>query len=318
MTISVVIPLYNKARYVRRAIDSVLAQPIPDLEIVVVDDGSTDGGADIVRGIADSRIRLVVQENAGECAARNRGIQEASSLDLIAFLDADDEWTPAFLETVTDLHARYPEAGMYGTSYLLCRDGKRWRPTFKDCIDSRDGGLLDDFFQAAAWNSPICSSAVVVPKRVFDQVGGFPVGVRRGGDMHMWTRIALMYRVAWSPVDGAVYHLSAENRAVDTFRADVDVAEAPVITEFLHSGRRPIGSRWVLEEYLTSRRLKNATELYLAGDRAQAKKLVGLTRGTSRFRWWRLRLKLALLIPPSLVPPAQTLWASARRLREKR
>ncbi|MBN1630767.1 MAG: glycosyltransferase family 2 protein [Thermoleophilia bacterium] len=314
MTISVVIPLYNKASHIRRAIDSVLAQSISDVEIVVVDDGSTDGGADAVRGISDPRIKLVAQQNAGESAARNRGIQEASSPDLIAFLDADDEWMPTFLETVTNLRARYPEAGMYGTSFVLRQDDRQWRPTFKDCVDVRDGGLLEDFFRAAAWNSPICSSAVMVPRHVFDEVGMFPMGVKRGGDMHMWTRIALAYRVAWSPIDGAVYHLSAENRAVKTISAGADVPEASVIEEFLSSGRRPLGSRHTLEEYLASRRLANATEAYLRGDRVETRSLLALTQGTSRFRWWRLRLRLALLIPPGFVPFTQALRRSARRL----
>lgn len=96
--ISVVVPLYNKAPYVERTLHSITSQSFGDFEVIVVDDGSTDGGPDIVRALADPRVRLVTQPNMGPGAARNRGISEAQG-ELLAFLDADDEWLPQFLET---------------------------------------------------------------------------------------------------------------------------------------------------------------------------------------------------------------------------
>jgi cellulose synthase/poly-beta-1,6-N-acetylglucosamine synthase-like glycosyltransferase len=115
MKVSVVIPLYNKARHIARAVQSVRGQTWQDFEIIVVDDGSTDGSGDVVRQIADARFRLITQLNGGECAARNRGIAEAAC-DVVAFLDADDEWLPAFLETVVALRQRFPDCGMYATA----------------------------------------------------------------------------------------------------------------------------------------------------------------------------------------------------------
>ena len=90
-TISVIIPLYNKQREIGDTLRSVLAQTLQPAEIVVVDDGSTDGSAEIVRGIASPLVKLVTQANAGVCAARNRAIAESTG-DLIALLDADDTW----------------------------------------------------------------------------------------------------------------------------------------------------------------------------------------------------------------------------------
>src|SRR5262249_38507394 len=104
---SVVVPLYNKARYISRCLDSIRAQTYPDFEIIVVNDGSTDGGESIVRGYGDARIRLVSQQNAGPGPARNRGIAEARG-DWIAMLDSDDEWDPRYLELGVKLLESYP------------------------------------------------------------------------------------------------------------------------------------------------------------------------------------------------------------------
>ncbi|NIA10441.1 MAG: glycosyltransferase, partial [Nitrospiraceae bacterium] len=129
--VSAVIPLYNKAPYIQRALRSVLAQIFQDFEIIVIDDGSTDDGAQIVKSIPDKRIRLIQQENAGVSAARNRGIKEAKG-DLIAFLDADDAWKSEFLETILRLKKKFPEAGAYATAYeMVFPSGKIVVPKFK-------------------------------------------------------------------------------------------------------------------------------------------------------------------------------------------
>lgn len=115
--VSVVIPLYNKARYVRRALDSVASQTFRDFEVIVVDDGSTDGGGRIVSEIGDGRFRLVTQQNAGPGAARNRGIAEAAG-EFIAFLDADDEWLPGYIEEGLRLTEEFGEAAAVTCCYV--------------------------------------------------------------------------------------------------------------------------------------------------------------------------------------------------------
>src|SRR5712692_9736802 len=97
LKVSIVVPLYNKAPYVRRALDSIAAQTFSDFEVIVVDDGSTDDGPSVVANYGDSRVRLVRQPNAGPGAARNAGLAQTQG-ELIAFLDADDEWLPTYLE----------------------------------------------------------------------------------------------------------------------------------------------------------------------------------------------------------------------------
>ena len=109
-TITVIIPLYNKEREIEGTLRSVLAQTRQPDEIVIVDDGSTDRSAEIVRGTASPLVRLVPQPNAGECAARNRAIAEARG-EYIALLDADDEWEPGFLAEIESMIGAFPGCG---------------------------------------------------------------------------------------------------------------------------------------------------------------------------------------------------------------
>ena len=119
-TISVIIPLYNKEREIGDTLRSVLAQTLPPAEIVVVDDGSTDRSAEIVRGIRSPLVKLVTQPNAGECAARNRAIAESTG-DYIALLDADDTWEPGFLEEIAAMIADEAAIGMINTKTTAVR-----------------------------------------------------------------------------------------------------------------------------------------------------------------------------------------------------
>ncbi|HMA53239.1 MAG TPA: glycosyltransferase family A protein, partial [Acidobacteriota bacterium] len=122
--VTVVIPLYNKAPYIAAAVRSVLAQTFTDFEVIVVDDGSLDDGAEVVDRFDDPRLRLVRQENQGESAARNKGVTLAAS-ELLAFLDADDEWTPSHLEVLLRLADRFPGAGLLATAYkIVSPDGR--------------------------------------------------------------------------------------------------------------------------------------------------------------------------------------------------
>lgn len=201
---SVIIPLYNKRETIARALNSVLAQTVQDFEITVVNDGSTDGGEKVVEGFSDPRIRLIHQENRGVSAARNRGIAEAKA-ELIAFLDGDDEWLPAFLATIAGLAGRFPQAGLYATRYYL----QNWRGERGPAIvrvPEGFSGLLDDYFGlAAVSNPPVCSSACCARKGAVEVVGGFPVGVTSGEDLLTWARIAVRFPVAYADTSQSVF-----------------------------------------------------------------------------------------------------------------
>ena len=125
--ISVIIPLYNKSKLVRRAIDSVLRQDYQDFEVVVVDDGSTDDSARYVRSYQDSRIHYIYKENGGVSSARNFGFEKSQG-EWIYFLDADDELLPGAFSAMMDAHDEHPECRFFvggkthvcsGSPYLL-------------------------------------------------------------------------------------------------------------------------------------------------------------------------------------------------------
>ena len=220
MKISVVIPLYNKKDTVLRALNSVLNQSVQPEEIIVVNDGSTDGSAQLVAKLDHALIRLVSQSNMGVSAARNRGITEAK-YEWIAFLDADDEWLPDFLKTVTGLIEEYPKCSVVATSYLLeDTTGKREENRLRKLTFKGDHGIIDNYFMVASRSSPpINSSAVAIKIEAIKSVGGFPEGVTSGEDLLTWARLASSYSIAYStePLsvftqDPAHIYLSRPNR----------------------------------------------------------------------------------------------------------
>lgn len=210
--LSVVIPLYNKVRHIQRAIDSVLAQTYQDYELIVIDDGSTDGGAQLVRQMSDPRIRLVTQQNAGECAARNRGLHEAR-FEWVAQLDADDAWLPAFLSTAVAIHERFPEAAICATGFRHLGNGPPKRNAFHLAYDENDSQsfLLDYFGSGDSWMA-LCACSLLLRKEAVLAVGGFRPGVIRAGDVDTWVRIALRYPIAWTPRCLVNVHDDADNR----------------------------------------------------------------------------------------------------------
>jgi glycosyltransferase involved in cell wall biosynthesis len=195
--ITVVIPLYNGAQYIRRSVQSVLEQSYTDFELLVVDDGSTDCGGEIVLEFMDPRLRLVRQNNMGVSAARNKGILEGLG-NYIAFLDADDEWDIGFLDAVVNLSNNYPQAGIYGTGFrLVFPKGQGVEVTAAGGTGQETSLLVTDYFNRVNGENLINASGVMIPCRVFEEVGIFKVGEHQGEDVEMWARIALRYPVGY-------------------------------------------------------------------------------------------------------------------------
>lgn len=186
---SVVIPLYNKEKYIEQTLRSVLEQSYPFFEVVVVDDGSSDKSVSIVKSIKDSRIRIISQKNGGVAAARNTGI-EVSVEEYVAFIDADDYWAVTYLEEMVSLISSYPDSGMYACRYAEVIEGKQ-KSVAIALNESFKSGYISYFkLFARTYVSPICSSAVVIPRKSFIKAGVFRVGLKVGEDIDLWLRLA--------------------------------------------------------------------------------------------------------------------------------
>lgn len=191
---SVVIPLFNKRAFIRRAVLSVLRQDLADLELLVVDDGSTDGSVEAIADLQHPRIRIIRQPNGGEGAARNTGIAHACG-PWIAFLDADDAWWPAHLSELERVSAAFPSAGLVSTACIEASGAFLADvPPAQPQASIRE---VDYFLEAARRIGFINSSSVAVRRDVLEVTGGFSAH-RAGADLEYWARIALRHRVAVS------------------------------------------------------------------------------------------------------------------------
>lgn len=305
VTISVVIPLYNKARYIQRALDSVLQQSVQTFEIIVVDDGSTDGGSEIVRTNTDPRIHLLQQKNAGVSAARNHGIAAAQA-DLIAFLDADDAWKPAFLATVQRLHHLFPNAGICATAYTFGLANDVWiQPEFTGIPNAPWEGIIPNYFKAGLGPPPVSASSAAIPRHIFADVGNFPVGVHRGEDLDLWLRIALNYPIAFSSTSQAIYFQDTTQRSAVRHPLKAELSMVQMAQNALQEGRVPFQLQNDLGEYIAKYQIQTASECVLTGNTITARKLLVTCRQTRHFRTWWLWWYFWAMLPYTLFKP---LW----------
>ena len=199
--VSVVIATYNMGRYLAEAVNSVLAQPEVDLEVVVVDDGSTDDTLEVMTAFsADPRVRLIAQENQGQPRAKNAGIR-ASRGRFIAFCDADDYWLPDKLALQLPLFERNPHTGVVCSSTLaLHEDGEvRSHPH----APLQRGRILEALFL----RNLIPFGTAVVRRECLEQVGLFDESIAMGIDWDLWLRVAVDWEFDFTPEPTYVYRI---------------------------------------------------------------------------------------------------------------
>jgi glycosyltransferase involved in cell wall biosynthesis len=231
MTVSVVIPTYNRVRTVPAAVRSVLAQRFRDLECIVVDDGSTDDTVARLATIDDARVRVVMGRHAGVSAARNLGVSKASG-DLVAFLDSDDLWHPDKLACEVAFLARHPGVDVVFTD-LQKRDGDHVFPSFmrETAVFARhlgdatypEGLVLEPRVMRLCLleEVPIKPSALTVRRAAFEAVGGFDETWSSSEDWEFLLRLARGHRFAYLDRPLAVLHISPDSlHIVDQSRGE--------------------------------------------------------------------------------------------------
>lgn len=213
-SVSVIVPLYNKARYIRRALDSIAAQSYRDFEVIVVDDGSTDESGAIAAAYSDPRFRVVTQSNAGPGAARNRGASEARG-EFIALLDADDEWLPRYLaDAVGVLTATGPKFATYTCAYVESPAGTSSVPMWlkrglQEGAARVDSSLSPELLShMLAFMTP---NSTVVRASVFKKWGGFYEKDHCvfGEDSYLWLKVLLNEQVFFRLISEICVHREA-------------------------------------------------------------------------------------------------------------
>ncbi len=259
--ISVVMPAYNAGPWIGRAIESALAQTPPPLEVIVVDDGSSDDTPQVCARYTD-RLCYIRQENRGAAAARNTGIRAARG-ELVAFLDADDEWRDGFLDAIVGLRREFPEAGAYATGYRCILPGGR---RFDAILPRpRQTQLIHDYFARCLPGPFMYTSSIAVPATVFNRVGCFAEGEPMGEDLDMWGRIALAFPVAYRAQPLALYHQEATGRVCD--RHSRDPRYPPFVRSYLKAvseGTVPLETRIAADRYCSLLLLDYAKALLYA------------------------------------------------------
>jgi glycosyltransferase involved in cell wall biosynthesis len=264
--ISVVIPLYNKERYIRRTLDSVLRQTFGNFELIIVD-SSDDGSTEIVRTYSDPRIRHIIREKRTYLPiSRNVGAARAEA-DLIAFIDADDEWMPGHLEALHALAEEFPDAGVYTTPYIKVRpSGAPAVMIFAEIPRPPWHGYIRHYFRACSRGDvPVCSSSSAVKKSIFHEMQGFDEILIHGGeDQHFWGRIALHYPVAFTWMGPAIYHTEAEGRMCNAPHRFTGDPLSAHLEELLAQGAIPVNLIPEVKAYCR-RRQKTVWVLRLLG-----------------------------------------------------
>lgn len=298
MKFSVVIPLYNKVAYVQSAVRSVLAQSLPPLEVIVVDDGSTDGSAEAVLAIADPRVRLVRQPNGGVSRARNHGISLARG-DWVALLDADDWYHPEMLAALAHAHATCPDAAMLTAGFRTIghqfgADPDSW-PVTESFYEVE---LIEDLRLRWMKTAPFCSSSVALRADLLQSMQPcFAEGESWGEDLDLWFRVGDRTRVAC---------VNAPFVAVRELPNSLSRRGYPRgrLPPFLQRMREGVRTGSIPERYRKSAlwfvgqlQVTMAREALAASDRTTALRLLAGARHVMLSRRWQLTFLMALFMP---------------------
>lgn len=295
MKFSVVIPLYNKARYVEGAVRSVLAQTLPALEVIVVDDGSTDGGAERVEAMGCERVRVVRQKNAGVSVARNHGIALARG-DWVVFLDADDWHHPALLVNLARAHQACPQADMLAAGFRCIEDPlaqslEPWPlPQGEPEVE-----VIDDLRARWMVDIPFFTGSVAVrAQRLRQMQPCFAVGESWGEDLDLWFRVADETPIALVRAQLAGYRTSVAG-SLSSGRGQQMPPYLERMRQRALDGTLPARHRHAALWLAAQHEITLARELLAQGRRRDAMRSLWRARYAAPGRRWQLTAAMLLL-----------------------
>lgn len=298
--ISIIIPLYNKANYICRALDSVFAQTFDNYEVIVVNDGSTDNGPDMVRKYNDKRLKMISQKNLGPGAARNRGLKECHN-PYVTFLDADDEWLPRFLETsVFNLDA-HQDCAFSVNGFYIGKDKSLWpgtkmlqvtKGTWRLPVDM-DPSLMGAAVAANQQGAVLCRRCALLAF-----CGFYEKRCKYGEDLYLWLQLILRDKIFRDPEPLLWQHTEASELVHNGRAINRKWLLMPYLTDtYAIRQNCPVEYKPLLERFLAHQALHNAHECATEGNMATARWLV---KNYPLMKIWQkqyLKLRYKIMFP---------------------
>ncbi|WP_066376700.1 MULTISPECIES: glycosyltransferase family A protein [unclassified Anabaena] len=240
--VSVVIPAFNALKYLPETLKCLFNQTFKDFEVIIVDDGSSDGTAEWASQIKEPNVKFITQANQGSSGARNTGIKHSQG-EFIAFMDADDSWQSTKLEKQVQVLEENPEVGLVYTwvDYI----NEKGEPTGRIVKPEAQGYIWDKFTER---NLIECGSVPMIRRRCFDDLGVFDTSIDAAPDWDMWLRIAAVYPFAVIKEPLVSYRQHANNKSknypklLHDFRTIIEKAFQSAPFELLHLRNRSYGN----------------------------------------------------------------------------
>lgn len=269
---SVILPVYNGGKFISSAIDSVPAQDCPNRELLVMNDGSTDNTAEVLKKYsADKRIHILTQKNMGVSAARNNAAAKAKG-EYFAFIDADDIWHKNHLSVIQSLIDKYPSAGLYAT---FARTELASGGVVEECNYFRTRPpvvFAEDFFEEYCEDKSVnmfTTSSTCVSREAFYKTGGFPLGCPIGEDLESSLRIAAYYPVVLTKEATATYK-KANSTATKDISFDPDRKFFDTVSELYADDTIPQKKRENLKKLMDWFTMRRCRHYIINGERKKA------------------------------------------------
>ncbi len=249
---SVIIPAYNCGKSITQTLNSVINQEYSNIEIVVIDDGSTDSTYTFIQSTFPN-IKLISQSNGGPSVARNTGIKNASG-KFVAFLDADDLWEPFHLKNAFDILNTHPQLKWYCSAWAVYEDGAIVRPKI---FQGAENGIIANYFSATHNLYLVHTCCIIIERPVFDSIGDFKTEFKRGEDVDMWSRVAAKHvTLGYSKKVSAYYNRSVDDSLTRSV-LPVEVESAQIHSSWNSIKKDSIPEMKVMFDYWITHLLKD-------------------------------------------------------------